>query len=152
MFLHTSLLVRGVISVHPLYLTSLWSTSLSSEWCLPLHFEISDFHFIFLFFKMLLLKTHWFYLFIGITFPFLWLYINIKNSTFQYHFCTKLTIKSLCKREKVQKSTSKALTFAYQIWYNVFIGVLFAPLFLFLSKSTTRSELFIWTGFIFITI
>ena len=71
-----------------------------------------------------------FYLFIGITFPFLWLYINIKNSTFQYHFCTKLTTIFLCKREKLLLKGLKSLTFKIGFDMMNMLGRLCPPFFI----------------------
>lgn len=73
-----------------------------------------------------------FYLYIGITFPFLWLQYSIDFLFFQYVILAKLLYSHLCNRENLAFISQKALTLPFVLWYDWYVERFnFEPLFVF---------------------
>ena len=82
-------------------------------------------------------SSFWFYLYIGITFPFLWLQYSIDFLFFQYVILAKLLYSHLCNRENLAFISQKALTFIFILWYDLCVERFnFEPLFCFYKNLT----------------
>ena len=122
MFLHTSLLVRGVISVHPLYLTSLWSTSLSSEW-------LSSF------FILLLLFCFLHFLIIFLNELFVFIFVSV------FYFSAKCFIEDFWVLPVHWYHLSLSVTIIYHKIFHISISFLYKITYIyFMQKGENTSD------------